>query len=79
MEAILVMIKTNAFENYKGQYKIFIDADKAVKFAKEKMKEFGLMSPIFPNCGDDLKQIGMMYLSEAGDQYVKIIKLEVED
>lgn len=74
---ILVESKTNALENYRDKYKIFIDKQKAVLYAKEQAKKCGFM--IFMcDKPEDIKP-GYLIFSESGEQYVKVIEIEVEE
>jgi len=74
---ILVESKTNAFENYSDQYKIFTDKQKAITYAKEQAKKCGFMFFMCDKPEDIMS--GYSIFSEAGNQYVKVIEIEVED
>lgn len=73
----LVYSKLDIFDNYKDQFRIFSDKQKAIDFAQERAKKVNLDLMLL-NKPEDLK-VGTLIFAEGGDQFIKVIEVEVEE
>lgn len=69
---ILVMAKDSVLQSHVDTYKIFTDDDTAIEYAKKR----GYGKNGFSLSLENL-EVGMMYYTECGNKYVKIIKLPI--